>query len=247
MDRARPRARAAGRRRRRDLAAALPLGPRDRDEARPHARDRGRSRGRGRAAPDPRGRAARRRDPRRGAGRRRLRLAPLDPRPDRRDAELRARDPGLGDAHRARGGRRRPARAWCRRPRSGGAGGPSADQARSRTETRSTSPRSRRIEDAVLSFAIENDVPDVARRAWHARGFGDFWPYMLVAEGAVDGAIDGPGVKEWDLAAMQVIVEEAGGRFSDHARRTRGSTAGARSRRTASSTTSCSPLSSAAS
>jgi histidinol-phosphatase len=40
---------------------------------------------------------------------------------------------------------------------------------------------------------------------------------MLVAEGAVDGAIDGPGVKEWDLAATQVIVEEAGGRFSDYA------------------------------
>ena len=41
-----------------------------------------------------------------------------------------------------------------------------------------------RIEDAVLSFAIENEVPAIARRAWHARGFGDFWPYMLVAEGA---------------------------------------------------------------
>ena len=38
---------------------------------------------------------------------------------------------------------------------------------------------------------------------------------MLVAEGAVDGAVDAVGVKEWDLAAVQVIVEEAGGRFSD--------------------------------
>jgi histidinol-phosphatase len=72
-----------------------------------------------------------------------------------------------------------------------------------------------RIEDAVLSFAIENTVPAVAQRAWHARGFGDFWPYMLVAEGAVDGAVDAVGVNEWDLAAMQVVVEEAGGRFSD--------------------------------
>lgn len=72
-----------------------------------------------------------------------------------------------------------------------------------------------RVEDAVLSFAIESDVPAIARRAWHARGFGDFWSYMLIAEGAVDGACDGPGVKEWDLAATQVIVEEAGGRFSD--------------------------------
>jgi histidinol-phosphatase len=72
-----------------------------------------------------------------------------------------------------------------------------------------------RIEDAVLSFAIENDVPAIARRAWHARGFGDFWPYMLIAEGSVDGAVDAIGVSEWDLAPMQVIVEEAGGRFSD--------------------------------
>jgi len=71
------------------------------------------------------------------------------------------------------------------------------------------------IEDAVLSFAIGERVPALARRAWHARGFGDFWPYMLIAEGCVDGAADGLGVGEWDLAAMQVIVEEAGGRFSD--------------------------------
>nr|MBA3401356.1 histidinol-phosphatase [Actinomycetota bacterium] len=39
--------------------------------------------------------------------------------------------------------------------------------------------------------------------------------HMLVAEGAVDGAFDAVGVSEWDLAAVQVIVEEAGGRFSD--------------------------------
>jgi histidinol-phosphatase len=72
-----------------------------------------------------------------------------------------------------------------------------------------------RVEDAVLSFAYEDDVPDVARRAWHVRGLGDFWAHMLVAEGAVDGAVDALGVNEWDLAAIQVIVEEAGGRFSD--------------------------------
>jgi histidinol-phosphatase len=71
------------------------------------------------------------------------------------------------------------------------------------------------IEHSVLSFAIENELPAVARRAWHVRGFGDFWAYMLVAEGGVDGVVDVLGVSEWDLAAMQVIVEEAGGRFSD--------------------------------
>jgi histidinol-phosphatase len=72
-----------------------------------------------------------------------------------------------------------------------------------------------RLEDAVLSFALEDRVPEIARRAWHARGFGDFWAHMLVAEGAVDAAVDARGVSEWDVAAVQVIVEEAGGRFSD--------------------------------
>ena len=71
------------------------------------------------------------------------------------------------------------------------------------------------IEESVLSFPFEDDVPAVATRAWHTRGFGDFWAYMLVAEGGVDGTVDAAGVSEWDLAAMQVIVEEAGGRFSD--------------------------------
>lgn len=72
-----------------------------------------------------------------------------------------------------------------------------------------------RVEDAVLSFALENPLPALASRCWHPRGYGDFWAHMLVAEGAVDGAIDAIGVSVWDLAAVQVIVEEAGGRFSD--------------------------------
>ena len=75
----------------------------------------------------------------------------------------------------------------------------------------------RRPEDAVLSFALEQSVPALAGRAWHARGYGDFWSHMLVAEGSVDGAIDAIGVSVWDLAAVQVIVEEAGGTFTDFA------------------------------
>ena len=43
---------------------------------------------------------------------------------------------------------------------------------------------------------------------------GDFWQYMLVAEGVAEIALD-PAVSAWDVAAVQVIVEEAGGRFSD--------------------------------
>ena len=72
-----------------------------------------------------------------------------------------------------------------------------------------------RLENAVVCVSPEDGVADPVRKAWHVRGFGDFWAHMLVAEGAVDGAYDGIGVNEWDLAAVRPIVEEAGGRFSD--------------------------------
>ena len=55
---------------------------------------------------------------------------------------------------------------------------------------------------------------DLTRRVWRTRGFGDFWSHVLVAEGVVDVAAE-PEVSLWDLAALQVIVEEAGGRFTD--------------------------------
>jgi histidinol-phosphatase len=55
---------------------------------------------------------------------------------------------------------------------------------------------------------------DLARKCRRTRGFGDFWSYLLVAEGAVDIAAE-PEVSLWDLAAVQVIVEEAGGTFTD--------------------------------
>jgi histidinol-phosphatase len=51
---------------------------------------------------------------------------------------------------------------------------------------------------------------DLLTRTARSRGFGDFYQHMLVAEGAGDMAID-PGVHPWDVAAIQVIVEEAGG------------------------------------
>jgi histidinol-phosphatase len=54
----------------------------------------------------------------------------------------------------------------------------------------------------------------LARKCWRTRGIGDAWQYMLVAEGAAELAMD-PEVSPWDLAAVQVIIEEAGGRFSD--------------------------------
>jgi histidinol-phosphatase len=54
----------------------------------------------------------------------------------------------------------------------------------------------------------------LSRAVWRARGLGDFWMHVLVAEGAFDAAVE-PVVSVWDLAAVQVIVEEAGGRFTN--------------------------------
>ncbi len=51
--------------------------------------------------------------------------------------------------------------------------------------------------------------------AWRARGFGDFWQHMLVAEGAADIAVDAIGVQGYDLAAVFAVVEAAGGAFTD--------------------------------
>ena len=49
---------------------------------------------------------------------------------------------------------------------------------------------------------------------WRVRGYGDFWSYCLVAEGAVDAAVE-PEVKLWDLAPLDILVREAGGMFTD--------------------------------
>ena len=50
--------------------------------------------------------------------------------------------------------------------------------------------------------------------AWRDRGFGDFWGYALVAEGAAEAMVE-VGPNSWDLAAPSIIVEEAGGRMTD--------------------------------
>ena len=61
-------------------------------------------------------------------------------------------------------------------------------------------------------------VASLGRQAWRDRGFGDFWGYMLVAEGAADAMLEiGPTL--WDLAAPALIVREAGGRLTDFAGR----------------------------
>jgi histidinol-phosphatase len=73
---------------------------------------------------------------------------------------------------------------------------------------------------AVVSATSTPDMPDgwstLAERAWTARGFGDFWQYCLLAEGAVDVAAD-EALQLWDYAPVELLVEEAGGRCSSFA------------------------------
>jgi histidinol-phosphatase len=54
----------------------------------------------------------------------------------------------------------------------------------------------------------------LARKVWRTRAYGDFWSHMLVAEGAVDVSAE-TNVSLWDLAALQIVVTEAGGAFTD--------------------------------
>ncbi len=78
-----------------------------------------------------------------------------------------------------------------------------------------------RLDDASLSYSSlsgweEHDRLDaflaLSRRVWRTRAYGDFWSYMLLAEGAVDIAAE-PELALHDMAALDVIVREAGGLF----------------------------------
>jgi histidinol-phosphatase len=79
------------------------------------------------------------------------------------------------------------------------------------------------LEDAYLSYSSlggweqRGQLPqllDLLKQVWRSRAFGDFWSHMMVAEGVVDASCE-PELSLWDLAALQVIVTEAGGQFSD--------------------------------
>ena len=67
---------------------------------------------------------------------------------------------------------------------------------------------------ATVSCAHGRDLAALEPRVRHARGFGDFWQHMLVAEGAADAAVDAR-LSLWDVAAVAVIVREAGGRVGE--------------------------------
>ncbi len=89
--------------------------------------------------------------------------------------------------------------------------------------TRCTVSGVSKLADASLSYSSLDDWEargrldgflGLARQVWRTRAYGDFWSHVLVAEGSVDVSAE-PEVSLWDVAAIQIIVEEAGGRFSD--------------------------------
>ncbi|RUP02609.1 MAG: histidinol-phosphatase [Mycobacterium sp.] len=78
------------------------------------------------------------------------------------------------------------------------------------------------LNSASLSFSsltgwaqlgLREQFIDLTDAVWRVRAYGDFLSYCLLAEGAVDIATE-PEVSVWDLAALDVLVHEAGGRFT---------------------------------
>jgi histidinol-phosphatase len=77
------------------------------------------------------------------------------------------------------------------------------------------------ISDASISYsdfvgwgARLEPFQKMLNSAWRTRAIGDFWSHMLVAEGSIDVAIE-PSLALWDMAALEIIVREAGGIFTD--------------------------------
>ena len=60
----------------------------------------------------------------------------------------------------------------------------------------------------------EADFLELARRTQRQRAFGNFYGFVLIAEGAADVMVE-QGIHVWDVAAVAPIIEEAGGRFTD--------------------------------
>ena len=83
--------------------------------------------------------------------------------------------------------------------------------------------RVRDLDDAQLLYGSRTETvasglmpgfDDTLAASWRDRGFGDFWGYALVAEGAAEAMFE-TGAKTWDLAGPLVVLEEAGGRVTD--------------------------------
>jgi histidinol-phosphatase len=79
------------------------------------------------------------------------------------------------------------------------------------------------LEDAQILYGSGRDIADsgkapgfenLLRDVWRERGFGDFWGYALLAEGAAEAMVE-VELSPWDAAAPTVVIEEAGGRVTD--------------------------------
>ena len=70
------------------------------------------------------------------------------------------------------------------------------------------------LDAASISCSLAVDLARLEPHVWQARGLGDFWQHVLVAEGALDAAVDVP-LALWDYAALEPIVAEAGGRTGE--------------------------------
>lgn len=79
------------------------------------------------------------------------------------------------------------------------------------------------LEDAQILYGSGSEIEAsglvpgfraLLQAVWRERGFGDFWGYALIAEGAAEAMVE-IDAKTWDLAAPLVIIEEAGGRLTD--------------------------------
>ena len=64
----------------------------------------------------------------------------------------------------------------------------------------------------IVQYGLGERWQDILQRCRRERGIGDFWGHMLVARGAAEIMLE-PSLAIWDVAALEVIVEEAGGRI----------------------------------
>lgn len=67
--------------------------------------------------------------------------------------------------------------------------------------------------DTLFAGPYAQATLTLVQECWRPRGFGDWWAHMLVARGSADVMLE-PNLAAWDLAAPQVVIEEAGGRCS---------------------------------
>ena len=152
---------------------------------------------------------------------RRQRLS-LDRRSDRRHAQLHTRDAVVGHASRRRVSRR--GHRGCRRHavarlQLSALRGDGAYRNGRRLHVSETAT----LDDAVLVCSSlsgfikagrEIQFLELARQTQRQRAFGNFYGFVLIAEGAADVMVE-QGIHVWDVAAVAPIIEEAGGRFTD--------------------------------